>query len=114
MRRVPHRSHVSSAVLESSESTASRVGYLHLHNRRLVTKAPGSVRTQRRGRIASFLVSRGDLLMSCPHCLSTSTSKRKNRTGLGYRTFFCPSCGKRFNGFYQNSALDPDFSIIAV
>ena len=35
--------------------------------------------------------------MSCPHCLSTSTSKRKNRTGLGYRTFFCPGCGKRFN-----------------
>ena len=35
--------------------------------------------------------------MSCPHCLSTSTSKRKHRTPLGYRTFFCPSCGRRFN-----------------
>ncbi len=35
--------------------------------------------------------------MSCPHCLSTSTSKRKHRTSLGYRTFFCPGCGRRFN-----------------
>ncbi|MCI0835250.1 MAG: IS6 family transposase [Chloroflexi bacterium] len=35
--------------------------------------------------------------MSCPHCLSTSTSKRKHRTPLGYRTFFCPGCGRRFN-----------------
>ncbi len=35
--------------------------------------------------------------MSCPHCLSTSTSKRKHQTLLGYRTFFCPSCGRRFN-----------------
>jgi len=50
-----------------------------------------------RGRIASFLTSRGDLLMSCPHCLSTSTSKRKHRTPFGYRTFFYPGCGRRFN-----------------
>ena len=35
--------------------------------------------------------------MSCPHRLSSSTSKRKHRTPLGYRTFFCPSCGRRFN-----------------
>ena len=35
--------------------------------------------------------------MSCPHCLSTSTSKRKHRTSLGYRTYFCPGCGRRFN-----------------
>ena len=35
--------------------------------------------------------------MSCPHCLSTSTSKRKHRTSLGYRTFFCQGCGRRFN-----------------
>jgi len=33
--------------------------------------------------------------MSCPHGLSTS--KRKHRTSLGYRTFFCPGCGRRFN-----------------
>ncbi len=35
--------------------------------------------------------------MSCPHCLSTSTSKRKHRTTLGYRTFFCRDCDRRFN-----------------
>ncbi len=35
--------------------------------------------------------------MSCPHCLSTSTSKRKHRTLPDYRTFFCRVCGRRFN-----------------
>ena len=35
------------------------------------------------GRIASFLNSRGDLLISCPDCLSKSTSKRKQRTSSG-------------------------------
>ena len=35
--------------------------------------------------------------MSCPHCLSTSTLKRKHRTSLGYRTFYCRDCGRRFN-----------------
>ena len=35
--------------------------------------------------------------MTCPHCLSTSTSKRKLRTSLGYRTFYCRDCGRRFN-----------------
>jgi len=35
--------------------------------------------------------------MSCPHCLSTSTSKRKHRTSLGYRTYFCLGCGRCFN-----------------
>jgi putative transposase len=35
--------------------------------------------------------------MSCPHCLSTSTSKRKHRTSLGYRTFYCEDCDRRFN-----------------
>ena len=35
--------------------------------------------------------------MSCPHCLSTFTSKRKHRTALGYRTFFCGDCVRRFN-----------------
>ena len=35
--------------------------------------------------------------MSCPHCLSTSVSKRKHRTSLGYRTFYCGDCDKRFN-----------------
>ena len=35
--------------------------------------------------------------MSCPHCLSTSISKRKYRTSLGYRTFYCQDCDRRFN-----------------
>ena len=35
--------------------------------------------------------------MPCPHCLSTSTSKRKHRTSLGYKTFCCRDCNKRFN-----------------
>ena len=35
--------------------------------------------------------------MSCPHCLSTSISKRKHRTSLGYRTFSCRYCKRRFN-----------------
>ena len=35
--------------------------------------------------------------MTCPHCLSPSISKRKNRTSLGYRTFCCRDCSKRFN-----------------
>ena len=35
--------------------------------------------------------------MSCPHCLSTPTLKRKHRTSLGYRTFYCRDCNRRFN-----------------
>ena len=35
--------------------------------------------------------------MSCPHCLSTFVSKRKHRTSLGYRTFYCRDCERRFN-----------------
>ena len=57
----------------------------------------GSDRTQRRGRITSFLCKRRDLFMSCPHCLSTSTSKSQHRTSLGYRTFYCQDCNRRFN-----------------
>lgn len=35
--------------------------------------------------------------MSCPHCQSNSVSKRKFRTSLGYRTFNCTECNRRFN-----------------
>jgi putative transposase len=35
--------------------------------------------------------------MSCPHCMSTSVSKRKHRTVLGYKTLFCRDCERRFN-----------------
>ena len=35
--------------------------------------------------------------MPCPHCLSASVSKRKHRTSLGYQTFYCQDCDRRFN-----------------
>ena len=35
--------------------------------------------------------------MPCPHCLSTTSSRRKHRTSLGYRTFYCRDCDRRFN-----------------
>ena len=35
--------------------------------------------------------------MHCPRCHSTATSTRKHRTALGYRTFHCRACGRRFN-----------------
>jgi putative transposase len=35
--------------------------------------------------------------MTCPNCVSTSISRRKRRTALGYRTFFCQKCRRRFN-----------------
>jgi len=35
--------------------------------------------------------------MPCPHCPSTSVTKRKRRTSLGYLTFSCRTCRRRFN-----------------
>ena len=35
--------------------------------------------------------------MSCPSCSSAATIKRKPRTTLGYSTFRCRACGRRFN-----------------
>ncbi len=35
--------------------------------------------------------------MTCPHCRSTTTTRRRPRTTLGYRTFRCRTCGRRFN-----------------
>ena len=35
--------------------------------------------------------------MACPHRLSKSVSNRKRRTALGYRTFYCRDCDRRFN-----------------
>ena len=35
--------------------------------------------------------------MCCPHCKSKSVSKRKFRTSLGYKTFNCSDCNRRFN-----------------
>ena len=35
--------------------------------------------------------------MSCPYCQLSSVSSRKHRISLGYRTFYCRDCKKRFN-----------------
>src|SRR5215467_7378755 len=35
--------------------------------------------------------------MWCPHCESTDTSERRDRTELGYRRFRCKSCQREFN-----------------
>ncbi len=35
--------------------------------------------------------------MSCPHCESMSTVRRRARTALGYRIYYCTSCKRRFN-----------------
>jgi putative transposase len=35
--------------------------------------------------------------MRCPHCLSTATTARSERTELGYRRFRCRNCGRVFN-----------------
>ena len=47
--------------------------------------------------------------MSCRRCLSTFTSKRKHRTSLGYRTFFCPGYGRRFNERTGSPSSDLQF-----
>ena len=56
--------------------------------------------------------------MSCPHCLSASTSKRKHRASLGYRTFFCRDCGRRFNertgSPFNNLQFPTDLVLLAV
>ena len=48
--------------------------------------------------------------MICPHCLSTSISKRKLCTSLGYRTFSCRVCWRRFNERTGTPFNDPQFS----
>lgn len=35
--------------------------------------------------------------MPCPRCRSRSTLKRKVRTSLGYRIYYCQICRRRFN-----------------
>ena len=56
--------------------------------------------------------------MSCPYCLSTSVSKIKQRTSLGYRTFCYRDCKRRFNertGSHFNELQFPtDIVLLAV
>ncbi len=35
--------------------------------------------------------------MSCPHCGSSHTREQGKKTGLGYRTFRCAACQRRYN-----------------
>jgi putative transposase len=35
--------------------------------------------------------------MTCPHCESTATTERPDRTELGYRRFRCRDCRRGFN-----------------
>jgi putative transposase len=35
--------------------------------------------------------------MNCPHCTSTITNEHTQKTTLGYRTFRCSACQRRFN-----------------
>lgn len=35
--------------------------------------------------------------MRCPHCSSTATTERSDRTAHGYRRFRCKGCGRQFN-----------------
>lgn len=35
--------------------------------------------------------------MHCPHCSSTATAERPDRTAHGYRRFRCRECGRQFN-----------------
>ncbi|HYF90143.1 IS6 family transposase [Azospirillum sp.] len=35
--------------------------------------------------------------MRCPHCSSTATTERSDRTAQGYRRFRCRGCGRQFN-----------------
>src|SRR5262245_17422601 len=35
--------------------------------------------------------------MPCPHCATAETTEQPRRTALGYRTFHCARCRRRFN-----------------
>lgn len=35
--------------------------------------------------------------MRCPHCSSTATTERSDRTAHGYQRFRCRGCGRQFN-----------------
>ena len=56
--------------------------------------------------------------MTCPHCLAPTASHRQRRTALGYRTFPCHTCRRRFNeqaGILFNDLQFPtDIVLLAV
>ncbi|MCZ6570189.1 MAG: IS6 family transposase, partial [Deltaproteobacteria bacterium] len=56
--------------------------------------------------------------MSCPRCLSKFTSKRRRRTSLGYRTFYCRTRRRHFNERtgtpFNDLQLPTDIVLLAV
>jgi transposase-like protein len=44
-----------------------------------------------------LVMSERGATMPCPQCASTATHELAQRTALGYRTFRCPTCRRRFN-----------------
>ena len=56
--------------------------------------------------------------MTCPHCRSTFVSRRKHRTALGYRTFCCRRCRRRFNertgSVFNDLQFPTDIVLLAV
>ncbi len=64
--------------------------------------------------IASF--SQG-IPMNCPHCLSTATTLLIGKTSLGYRTFRCSQCRRKFNertGTLYNHLQYPTDTVLLV
>src|SRR3989304_4685302 len=47
--------------------------------------------------------------MTCPHCRSNAVNERKQRTSLGYETFSCQACRRRFNQRTGTSFNDLQF-----
>jgi len=41
--------------------------------------------------------------MRCPHCRSSPTTKRSDRTELGYRRFRCRACQRVFNADFRGA-----------
>jgi putative transposase len=56
--------------------------------------------------------------MPCPQCASTATHEQAQRTVLGYRTFRCPACRRRFNErtgtLYNDLAFPTDVVFLVV
>ena len=56
--------------------------------------------------------------MTCPHWRSAAVRRRKQRTALGYRRFWCSSCRRRFNertgSPYNDLQFPTDVVLLAV
>ncbi len=56
--------------------------------------------------------------MNCPHCGSTTTTQLTAKTSLGYPTFRCSACGRKFNErtctVYNNLQFPTDVVMLVV